>query len=565
MNDRHSTLRRVPVVVLCGVLLAGCSLFGGDDEPTPKPSGEVLPAVAWDGVKASGVDDGGTLRLAVDALPENFNPEHASNTGSDISRLLSPTVGSAVRVTADGGWEVDTDYARSVEIVDRKPLTIRVRLNPKAVWQGGTPVTADDMVAYVKAHDGSRTSFEIGSTEGFDDIASVDPSDDGESYRVTFERPVTDWPRYVYPGLPANVSRSPRLFNRYFTKRSISSNGPFVVTELDRDRGRVVMERNPRWWGRTPKLSRIVWQAATPKVQLEAVRAGELDLVQVPAALQRSAREDLGDGQRYEVAAGTEWTQLTMNGARGPLRSVAVRRAIAAALDRTALARLSSSAAGVPASVMGSFVFVPGQRGYTDQSDAVPHGAQRAEALLDDAGWTIESGASVRTRKGKKLTLVMPVPADTPTSRQRASLIADQLGQVGIQVELQDVPDDDYFTSRVVPLDFDLATFTHTGSAFPIVDTKALFYPIDSSQNFTGVEDRELAGAWDKGVEALDDDERRRVVRVLDERLFRDVPIVPLGIVPEVSVVGDDVVNIGASQFLAPDWTVVGFRAPSGD
>ena len=53
-------------------------------------------------------------------------------------------------------------------------------------------------------------------------------------------------------------------------------------------------------------------------------------------------------------------------------------------------------------------------------------------------------------------------------------------------------------------------------------------------------------------------------MRALDERLFRDVPIVPLGVAPTVAAVRAGVVNIGAAQFRDPDWTVVGFRLKAG-
>lgn len=544
--------------------MAGCSLLPGDDDgPKNAPDAKVpdLTSVGWKPVDRDQVAPGGTLRLAAAALPKNFNPQHASNGESEADRLLEPTVGSAVRITADGGWEVDPDYARAVKIVDRSPLTIRVDLNRKAVWQGGTPIMARDMVAFWKAQNGSNPKFEVLSTRGYDDIGEVKP--DGKfSYTVTFDAPTTDWPRYIYPALPANVSSKAKVFNAAFTERAIPSNGPFRVASIDRDTGRIVQERNPRWWGTKPRLKQIIWQAATPEIQLEALRAGDLDAMVVPPSQLADVKDaDLGDDVVMQRASGTEWTQLTMNGAAGPLKDVAVRRAVALALDRRALADALTQPLGTPPHVLGSFILLPGQRGYVDQSDLIAPDAAEARSLLDDAGWTVPDTGTVRMRKGTPLTLAMPVPATTSTSRARATMIADQLGKVGIKVTLQTVPDDEFFANRIIPLDFGLATFTHQGGAFPVVDAKRLFYPIDSGQNFTGVEDDQLAGAWDKGISALDDDERARVVKVLDKRLFRDVPLVPLGVVPQVSLANRSIANYGPAQFQRPDWTTVGFRA----
>lgn len=210
--------------------------------------------------------------------------------------------------------------------------------------------------------------------------------------------------------------------------------------------------------------------------------------------------------------------------------------------------------------MLGSFVLLPGQRGYVDQSSLIAPDATEAGRLLDDAGWTTPDTGTVRTREGKPLTLVMPVPQDTGTSRARATMIAEQLAEIGVEVTLETVPDEEFFADRIVPLNFDLATFTHRGGAFPVVDAKRLFYPIDSGQNFTGVEDGDLAGAWDKGIAALEDEERFRVVTVLDKRLFRDVPLVPIAVVPQVMLTSREVLNYGPAQFRTPDWTTVGLR-----
>lgn len=556
--------RRLASLLVISLLMAGCSVLpGGDDGPGDATDAKIpdLSSVGWQPVDRDQVAAGGTLRLAVAALPENFNPQHASNGESEASRLLQPTVGSAVRVTADGGWEVDPDYASAVEIVDRDPLTIRVDLNPQAVWQGGTPITAQDMVAFWKAQNGSNPDFEVLSTRGYEDIDEVKP--DGKfSYTVTFDAPTTDWPRYIYPALPANVTSKASVFNAAFVDQAIASNGPFRVTSIDRKTGRIVQERNPRWWGAKPRLKKIIWQAATPEIQLEALRAGDLDAIDVSSSqLADIVDTDLGDDVIVQRATGTEWTQLTMNGAAGPLKDVKVRRAVALALDRRALADALTKPLGTPSQVLGSFILLPGQRGYVDQSDLIAPDVDEAGQLLDDAGWKVADTGTVRTRKGKPLSLEMPVPADTSTSRARAAMIADQLAKVGIKVTLQTVPDDEFFTNRIIPLDFDLATFTHQGGAFPVVDTKRLFYPIDSGQNFTGVEDDKLADAWDKGIAALDDDERAKAVKVLDERLFRDVPLVPLGVVPQVWLTSRSVANYGPAQFVGTDWTAVGFRA----
>lgn len=549
-NLLRSPLRLLVALLATAVLLSGCGLFSGDDQPTGAPTSEPdpdapLPAVGWEPVPASDVEAGGTLRLATQALPTNFNPQVAANVDRRVEQLLEPTYGSAVRLTADGGWEVDANYARAVEVVESSPLTIKVDLNPEAVWQDGQPIVAADMVAFWKAQNGSDEDFEVRSTQGWSNIAAVEAGDDEYSYTVEFDDVTADWPRYVYPRLPQSVTSSPDSFNTGLAERATPSNGPFVVSDLDRDAGRLVLEPNAVWWGDAPRLESIVWQSATARAQLKALTEGELDAI-IPAP--STDLDSIEPDQRHvRRSTGTEWTQLTMNSSSGPLSKPKVRRAVALALDREALA--AATAAPSPPAVLGSFITLPNQRGYTDQSDLIAPDPPEAKRLLAEAGFDADD----------PLTLTLPVPATTRSATDRAALIADQLAKVGIEVTVDPVPDEDFFTTRIIPLDFDLATFTQSSQAFGLADAKALFHPLDSSQNFTGREDDGLSKAWNTAVGTLDNQERFDLIAGLDKTLFEDVPLVPLGVVPQTMVVADGVANYGPAQFLQPDWTIVGF------
>ncbi|MFJ9764588.1 ABC transporter family substrate-binding protein [Streptomyces erythrochromogenes] len=89
------------------------------------------------------------------------------------------------------------------------------------------------------------------------------------------------------------------------------------------------------------------------------------------------------------------YTQLAMNGSSGPLADERVRRAVARALDRQALADLVLKPLGLPAKPVGSHVALAGQQAYADNSGALGgQDAKAAQALLADAGW----------RRGGKIT-----------------------------------------------------------------------------------------------------------------------------------------------------------------
>jgi peptide/nickel transport system substrate-binding protein len=554
MTVRTPSATAASLVLAGALVLSGCSILpGGSDSDGASHADRALHNTGWVTAAPSKVAAGGTLRLAVDAIPANFNPQQTDGSTSDASTILAPTAGSAIRVTADGGWQVDPDYATSIKVTSKSPLTISVHLNKHAVWQGGTAIRSKDMVAFWQAQNGSDSAFKVSSTAGYEDISTV-KAEGTYAYSVVFKKPTGEWPLYVYPRLPANVSSSPKLFNSAFHKRAIPSNGPFNVSSIDAKTGTVTETPNPRWWGTAPRLAKIVWRIAAADVQAKAYAANELDAVNVQAGTYGTVK---GKGT-LQAASGLEWTQLTLNGARGPLKDVNVRRAVAHAINRQQIADQSASEVGATGTTLGSYIYVPGQRGYHDSSASIAYDPKESARLLAKAGYA-KNADGLMARKGKVLTLTMPVPASTPTNSERATAVKSELRKVGILVQLRTVAADSFFDNYVVALNFDLVTFTWRGSPFPVAAAEPLFFPVDSGQNFTGLRDDGLGAAWDKANAALGDAKRHEIVRAIDARLLKEAPIVPIAVTPITVAVRNGVLNYGASQFEQPDWTRVGF------
>ena len=547
------------LVVVAAVLAGGYFWWLGDDEALSGPAADstnALPTTAWTRARTSSVSAGGTLRLAVAAMPGNFNPVQADGARASTVQILRPTSGDPVRITPDGGWRVDTDYARSVDVVDEKPLTVRVRLNPEAVWQDGTPITANDMQEFHRAMSGGVKGVEVATTDGYDDIDTVKRGDDRFEYTVKFDTTRSDWPRFIYPRLPADVSTKPKSFNRGFRTKAVPSNGPFVVTSVNAKTGTITEERNPRWWGRKPRLEKVVWRIADPTVQAKAFAADELDAVSVDG----TTYEEASDAGTVQRAGGAQWSHLTLNGGRGRLGNTDVRRAVAAAIDRKALARAAASEVGAPGRTAGSLLLVPGQRDYKDiAGPELKTGQDEARALLEKAGYTQKDGKAVRD--GKALTLTLPVPTETPSNDARVKAIVADLKAVGITVKTPKVEASRFFRDTVMPLDFDLVTFMWPGSAFPVQPAELRFRPVDSPQNYTGVAAKDLDGHWADASASLDDNDRADRIHELDARLMRQAVVIPLAVMPEVVVVKDGLVNYGAATFEEPDFTTVGFSA----
>lgn len=555
-------LRKTALATIALSLALPLSACSSDKSPRDEKSKATsLKSTAWRHVSANEVKAGGTLRLAIDQLPTNFNDEVRAGADVPSDRAeLAPTRGSAIRILADGTWKVDKDYADSVELVSEDPQIVEVKLNKKAVWSDGAPIVANDMIAWWKAMNGSNKDFDVNSSVGVEAIESVKQGEGAFSYTVTFDRKIAEWPAYVYPKLPSSVTATAKAFNKGYVKKAVPSNGPFVISNIDQNAQVITQTPNPLWWGDKPKLDKVIFRVVDPAARAQAFANKELDAVSIG---QDKASYDTAK-KRADVeiqrSNGLTWTHLTFNGTRGPLKDVKVRQAIGHAINREAMSAAANTPVGAPAITQGSMIYMPGQKGYEDQATpAIGFDIAKSEALLKEAGYTKDANGR-QAKDGEPLTLSITVPADTPTNAQRAQLIQGYLKKVGVTIKLETVPSAKYFNDYVIPLNFDMVTFSWQGTESPVSTTQPLFNPIDSGQNFTGITDDKLAGLWTAANAELDPTKQTALANAIDKELYSYVPLITIAPTPEIFVVAKGLVNYGARQFEYPDYTKVGFK-----
>ena len=558
--------RRTAAVALAAALaltVAGCAKGNTSSDNTDK-NGATLPTTAWDSAKYDDVKAGGTLTLAISQLPDNYNNYQANGALADTTDLSVPTgpgsITGAVRVQSDGTWKVDKDYADSITLVSEDPQVVEVKLNKKGVWSDGSPIVANDMISNWKAMKGTNKAFEVVSTTGFQDIGSIVQGADKYTYKITYKTKNADWPNFTYPSFPASVSSSPAVFNKGYAKKPLPSNGPFVISKVDQNAQVITETPNPKWWGDKPKLDKIIFRVVDQSAQAQAFANKEIDAVSIG---QDKASYDTAKKRadvKIQRSNGLTWTHLTFNGTRGPLKDVKVRQAIGHAINREGMSAAANKPVGAPAITQGSMIYMPGQKGYQDQATpAIGFDLKKSEALLKEAGYT-KGSDGIQTKNGKPLELSITVPSDTPTNAQRAQLIQGYLKKVGITIKLNTIPTTKYFNDYVIPLNFDMVTFSWQGTAFPVSTTQSLFNPIDSGQNFTGITDPKLAGLWSAANAELDPAKQTSLANAIDKELYSYVPLITIAPTPEIFGVAKGLVNYGARQFEYPDYTKVGFK-----
>ncbi|MFS4093986.1 ABC transporter family substrate-binding protein [Streptomyces sp. AF1A] len=425
-------------------LLAGCS----SDDGAPKLlAGQDIDLVARDKVA-----DGGTLKWAVDALPETLNTYQA-DADAGTTRIAQAVLPSMFRLDASGRPVANPAYLESAKVIETEPRQVVLyKLNQQAVWSDGREIGAADFVSQWRALSGKDSSYWTARNAGYDRIEKIERGANDLQVRVTFSRPYADWKSLFSPLYPKDVTGTPDAFNDGARRKLTVTAGPFKVDKVDTAAKNVVLTRNPRWWGRPAKLNEIVLHAVPHDKRVAALADGSLDLADIDPGdaerIQLAAREkgagaplqgagktsakklrswalahgldsdDVKAGQEklrkavtryldqqqaledFEVRKSLEpaYTQLALNGSTGPLADDRVRRAVARALDRQELAKLVLTPVGLPAVPVGSHLALPGQPAYADDSGALgSQDTKEALALLADAGWV--PGGPIRQEK----------------------------------------------------------------------------------------------------------------------------------------------------------------------
>lgn len=549
------TLGALAMLSAAALLVAGCA---AGNTGSPSPANTSLPVVDWAAAKADQVQDGGSLTLAVGALPVNFNNMEIDGNDVDTNTILSPTSGGPLSINEKGESVLNPNYASSVELISTDPQVVEVKLNPKAVWEDGTPISIADWQATWKANNGSNKAFKVVSTTGWDQVSSIEQGSDANDMKITFSSKYADWRALLGGTLPKAIASDPKLFNEGFTKKPVPSSGPFVISKVDLTGQVATLTPNPKWWGNKPKLSTILFKAVSQAQQGASFANKELDAIEISANADLYATAKARKDAVIQATNGLTWTHVTMNAKKGPLADLNVRKAVASIVNREQISAAANTPVQVPATTQGDYIFMQGQDGYTDK--AYPHDLKAGEAFLKDAGYT-KDGKSW-TKDGQALKLTITVPADTATNIQRAEQVQADLGDFGIPVELTTVPVAQYFSDYVIPGNFEMVTFSWQGTSFPISATEPIFYPKDSGQNFTGITDDKLGPLWKQANAELDPAKRIEIAKQINDVIWAYVPVIPIAPLPEVWAVKKGLVNYGASMFgfFSVDWTIVGWQ-----
>lgn len=390
MKPRHL----IALAIATTLVLSGCG--GGEKKSSGSAGG-----------------DANRLIIGLKSSPTNLDPRVGNDNAS--GRIQDLCCAGLIRVTPE--LDYAPDIASSWETPDDK--TIVFKLNPKAMFQNGKPVTAQDVKWTYDTTMGEP--LVTSKKSGYSAVASIE-APDAQTVIFHLKEPNGG----LFDNL--NLGIVPQGTDTNVAKTKPVGAGPYKVVNFRTDES-VELEAFDQYHGGAPKIKnitvRIVPDLTTMVLEQ---RRGTINFTvnQIPF-------ENVGEFEKSEKMQvikkpGSVWQYLAFNLKDPTLSNVKVRQALAHAIDRQKIVTDLLRGHGVPSDTM----LAAGHWARAENLPGYPYDPNRAMQLLDEAGFKDPDGSGPQPR----FTLSFKTSTDMEANL-RAQMIQQMLQAVGVKVDIE--------------------------------------------------------------------------------------------------------------------------------
>jgi ABC-type transport system substrate-binding protein len=472
------------------ILLAGFAIAGCNSSSSPGPNGGKKSATTEDGSsKGSGAESAEKPKLTRGGKAPAKNDVLLNYYGDDPDTLnlitSSDTVSTAFQrfvyePLADRKFSNPDEWepllAESWEF-DKETLTFKIKLRKGVYWHpmklpGGkelprTEFTSADV----------KFTFDCVLNENIDAASlrsyytNPNSKDDTDKYRIKvtvvdkytikvqwtepyfladeFTLGIQVMPRHVYgvdaSGEPISLDfRNSRefatAFNDHWANTLMCGTGPMIF-EWWRKEDSASLVRNEEYWGEPFYFDRLVYRyVSNPQTALQQVLQNDLDWGAIPEKdhyLQSQSHANVKSGKvklvDYDYPG---YRYMGFNVRRDLFTDKRVRWAISHAVPVDDI--VDKVYHGLAKRLSGPFL--PGSKANDDSLPPVPYDLDKAQELLDEAGWKDTDGDGIRDKMiaGRKVdaTFDLMIYAESPQYQRIAELIGENCRRIGVNVRI---------------------------------------------------------------------------------------------------------------------------------
>ena len=545
------------------LVVTGCSSSGSASSAAATKS--AAPGLKSSDINAQPLDQvkqGGELRLPLQQWIDQWNPLEVDGTYGDSVEIMKMIEPELFRVDSTGTFQPVPDFLVSAKVVSTSPQVVLYTLNPKAKWSDGKSLSYLDFKAVWQAANGTNPAFNVSSSNGYNQISDVSQGDDPSQVKITFSQPYADWQSLFIPLLPAAGISTPDQFNKGWVENVPITGGAFKIGSQDKTAQTLTVVPDPNWWGNKPKLDKFTYRVLSTSAITQAFLNNEIDEASAGSANTYSQLKADADGV---IRSSSPWDEVHISlGSNGPLADLQVRQAIDKAVDRTALIKVMNQGVPITFPELGNHILMTNQAGYQDNSGTWgTYDLAAAKKLLTDAGWQDAGAGKPRTKDGQTLELHFVVSqGSSQATADMAAATQNMLLQAGIKVDVDRVPDNDYFEKYVNVGKFDLATWRNTGSFPPSAIIPSYQEPVGDNvfSNFSKLSTPQIDSLLKQAASTLDPVAAAKIYNQADADIWALGHTIELYQRPSIGAYRKGLANYGASGLADTDYTAVGWQ-----
>jgi len=404
-------------------------------------------------------------------------------------------------VTLNADLEIVPAAAESWAFSD-DGLTLTFNLNSSAAFHNGEPVTSAD----VKASFERILNEETGAATrvNFVSIEEIQTPDDKT---VVFKLSRQDVPILTaMTDINAAILPSSQIEADTIGTTAIGS-GPFKLDEWSPN-AKSVLSANADWWAGPPTIDGIEISVLPDETAiLASLRSGNLDFALINDPLVASL---IGQEAEIELnkAPALSYHVLQLNPSREAFTDLAVRQAISCAVNRQNILDTASLGEG---SVTGPLT-IPAYS--TDPSELFCYETDLDKAAELIAGSSASDGLSVK---------VIAAQGEPATAAAEAQIIQSQLGEIGIDVEIE-MLELSVYIDRWLAADFDMAVAHNSGRADPFTMYNRYWTKEGNLQKVSNYIDDELDSLMQQGRVESDPAKRAEIFTAFEKHITEMSP-----------------------------------------
>jgi peptide/nickel transport system substrate-binding protein len=513
---RLRTARLAALLVGLAMVAAGCG--GGGDENESSGGGTAQ------------IKDGGTLNYAADQEPTGFNNNTSKDNGTSVYNVVINVYPQPFHAQPDFTVKMDDALLDSAEQTSDDPQTVVYKIKQDAAWSDGTPLSADDFIYNWKQQNGTIKENDVATTTGYDQIKSIEGSDNGKTVTVVFKTPFADWKGLFTGIVPAHyIQKRPGGWNTGLDKDpdKIPSGGPFIVKDYTQGQS-LTLVRNDKYWGPKAHLDSIVFRFLPESTtQPAALQNNEVDLIYPQPQLDQVTQVKALPDVSSEINFGLSFEHLDFNFKNEHLGDLKVRQAIATGINVQELVDRTVKQFSDKAEPLGNRIWLTGQPQYQDHFGQYGKGdTAGATKLLEDAGYT-KGADGIYAKGGKKLSVRFSTTAGNKLRETQGELFQAQMKEIGVEIKIANVDSTKFFGEWLPNGNYDIADFAWVGTPFAISSNRDI-YRTGGGSNYGKYANKKVDDLFTQANSETDEAKSAELGNQIDQQITADMATIPL-------------------------------------